>query len=92
MRGIVLTVSDVKKSKIKEGNYVEATFRICDGILMNQSIRFFCDLKHTKSSRFYPYLKPQAVFEKLEVMKKNNEIFIDGNSDFLYIGIKGQIK
>lgn len=92
MKGIILKVGKIKKSKINGGQVINADFRIIDGELENKVIRFYCDLSHTKSEKFFPYLKPQAMFENLSVIKLKDKLYIDGTSNFTYLGIKGQIK
>jgi hypothetical protein len=43
--------------------------------------------QHSGSKRWLPYLKEQAIFDNVSLHSPG---FIDGNSNFTFIGIKGQ--
>lgn len=86
MKAIVLSVSAPKDSK-HGGKYVRALFKdISEKNCTFKTFSFFCYLEHDRSSRFFPYLKPQAIFENLSIFDKDGAKFIDGNSNFTYLG------
>jgi hypothetical protein len=84
MKVIVLSVSDFKESKYG-GKYKTAVMMSLDD---SKTYTLFCYDNHPKSKKFMPYLVPQAILENVGLVEINGKKFIDGNSDFTYIGLR----
>lgn len=81
MKAILIKFSERKLSK-HGGYYVRCHFK---SIPDNKSLLLDVYENHAASKRFMPYIKKQAIFDNLNIFKKN---IISGNSNFTFIGIK----
>lgn len=83
MRAIVVKINPRRQSKYG-GYYQRVIFKS-----LEDSKNYILDVyeNNNNSSRFLPYIKPQAMFDKLNIYKDK---FINGNSNFYYLGIKKQ--
>lgn len=79
MRVIVMKIGPEKPSK-HGGTYRRVIFR---GVEDNKSYRL--DLYHNNeySRRWAPYIREQAIFDKVSLFKGN---IINGKGDFVYLG------
>ncbi len=79
MRVIILKVSEPKPSR-HGGTYKRVIFV---GVEDNKKYRLDVYDSHVNSRKWMPYLKLQAVFDRVDVFKDN---IISGNSSFIYVG------
>lgn len=79
---IILTKIDHKRQSKHGSFYIRCYFK---GIEDNKSYRLDVYENHSKSKRWFPFIKEQAMFENVFIYKGN---ILDGNSNFKFIGIK----
>ena len=82
MRLIITKIGDKKPSKY-DGFYKRVIFRSVED---NKSYRLDVFDQHSQSIRWLPYLKAQGVFDKVNILPHSS--IIDGNSPFIYIGLR----
>lgn len=87
MKAIVIKVCNKKESK-HGGDYILSIFKNIDENSNGEEYPFYCYLENENSSRFLKYLKPQAIFENIQVITWKNKKVISGNSNFIFIGIR----
>lgn len=85
MKGLIVKVGPLQSS-FHGGLYKRVLVKNIDKGSKEEAYIFDCYLNHSKSSRFLPYLKPQAILDNLSIIQWNNKKVIDGNSDFKYLG------
>lgn len=79
MKAIVLKVDPPKQSR-HGGVFQRSVFKDLD---TGKEYIFDCYHNHSQSKRFLPYLKPQAIFDNLNIVRDK---FINGCCDFIYLG------
>lgn len=85
MKGVVSIVEKQKKSK-HGGIYIRAIIKDITQGVKGMNYTFDCYLQNTKSARFLPYLKPQAIFDNLDIINWKGRNVVSGNSQFIYLG------
>lgn len=85
MKAIIIKVSNERKSR-HGGIYKRAIFKNISDDSKGEQFIFDCYYEHTKSRRFLPYLKNQAIFDNLNTIEYNNKTVINGNCNFTYLG------
>lgn len=87
MKGIIIKIFKEKESA-HGGTYIRVFIK--DISEKSESNIYTLDVwsKSDKALRFKPYLKPQAMFDKLELLMNKGKPVINANSDFIYLGIK----
>ena len=85
MKGIVLNVGKQKRS-FHGGIYIRALFKDISENSKGEKYLFDCYLEHSRSARFLPCLKEQAIFDNLDVIDYKGKKVVSGNSNFQYLG------
>lgn len=81
MKAIIMKIGKPKVARLG-GTYIRVIFR---GLDDNKSYRLDVYDNHSASIKWKPYLKEQAVFDRVQIFKDN---IIDGTSNFLYLGLR----
>lgn len=88
---LIIKIGPEKPSKFK------GTYRRCivkditpDSSRLTKDFIFDVTDQIPNSSKWIGYLKEQAMFNNINVIKVNETICVDSNSNFNYLGIKGE--
>ena len=85
-KAILTKVNPSEQSK-KGGTYIRTFW-----VDYYDNTKYILDvyLDHPRSKRFQPYLKTQNILGNLNILQFGKRLFIDGNSDFNFIGNKSK--
>ena len=75
-----------QRTSFHGGIYKRCMFKDISENSIGTTYIFDCYLEHTRSARFWPYIKEQAMFDNINVRRYNNKNVVDGESEFRYLG------
>lgn len=86
-KAILTKINPSRESK-KGGVYIRTFWK---DLHNNNNYVLDVYLNHPNSKRFRPYLKEQNILGNLNILQFGKRLFIDGNSNFNFIGNKNKL-